>query len=641
MDPTSILIVDIGGETVRAGLAGDRPSNVFLSYVVVETETGCAGLRCRDRGTVVDWGRLEGIWKEIFTTFGTDHPVLVVAPPTESPEALSRISEMLFETFNVPTICFGDSAVLSACSAGLKTGLILETGSGHSVASIVSEGKTEQPATVSTRVAGKDVTLGLSRMLNIQELPLPVLNNLKEMQCFVSKNPLMEVVPPYDVDIDTGGGNEKITVRLSNERYRASEVLFYPRQLLPDGSTMHVGLHELIASAAKRSKIDANILYSNILITGGNALLPGIIDRLENELIAQLPAGTDIRINIVEDPIIAAWRGGSILSLASDLPWRYKKEYDAAKALKAPRNVPDKELTHVNKAHSLTEDIRKLEVGILERNISAEKKAREEASDTIKRQQKQIEELEQRLGAVIVETGNWEARISHFLRYYDPDCLPSTTKLLQTPKYRSCPELLLSELIEMYGPEPTYSGTTTIQQNPYRTMEQLDNLRRRQPRKEVLKIIPLRPSEELGLKFLDLPPIYKSLGLGPAFDSVVVSEVDGNGIAAQFGIEIGDCIIAVDGDYCNTAQQAATLRDRFYFRNKWRNRDQPFEKESLILKLDTHDVVGAIRNTTVEKRAAAEAELAILKTRNPSGKSDVRSLAFRGSELIGGGKQRE
>ena len=639
MDPSSILVVDIGGETVRAGFAGDQPSHVFLSYVVVETETGCASLRCRDRGTVVDWGRMEGIWKEIFTNFGTDHPVLVVTPPTESPEALSRTSEILFETFKVPTLCFGDSAVLSACSAGLKTGIIVETGSGHSIASIVHQGKTEQSATVSTRVAGKDITLGLSRMLNVQELPLPVLNNVKEMQCFVSLNPLMEVIAPYEIDIDTRGG-EVIKVEMSNERYRAAEVLFYPRQLLVDASTLHVGLHELIVSAAKRSQIDPQILFNNIIITGGSSLLPGLLERLQNELIAQLPTGTVININRIENPIIAAWRGGSILALASDLPWRYKKEYDAAKGLKTPRTVSNNEITHVNRAHSLTEDLRKLEVGILQKNIDAEKRAREEASNTITSQQKRIDELEERLGAVIIETGNWEERIARFLRHYDPDCLPSTTKLLQTPKYRKCPELLLSELMEMYGPEPTLNVLLSPSRS-HKTIDALDDLRRRQPRKEFLKIIPLRPSEELGLKFIDLPPIYKNLGLGPASDSVVVSEVDGGGVAAQFGIQEGDCIVAVDGDFCNTAQQAATLRDRFYYRNKWKNQHLPFETENLILKIDTHDIVGAIRDTTMERRAAAEAELAVLKTRNLNGRSDVRKLAFRGSELIGGTKTKD
>lgn len=54
-------------------------------------------------------------------------------------------------------------------------------------------------------------------------------------------------------------------------------------------------------------------MYSNILLTGGNALFPGFRDRIMSDLRTLVPELYDINVKL-DDPINAAWHGGKTLA---------------------------------------------------------------------------------------------------------------------------------------------------------------------------------------------------------------------------------------------------------------------------------------------------------------------------------------
>lgn len=74
------------------------------------------------------------------------------------------------------------------------------------------------------------------------------------------------------------------------------------------------GLAETIVDAisAVHPHIHA-LLYSNIVLTGGTARCPGFRERLETELRPLVPDDYEVNVILLEDPHLAAWRGGALV----------------------------------------------------------------------------------------------------------------------------------------------------------------------------------------------------------------------------------------------------------------------------------------------------------------------------------------
>ena len=79
-----------------------------------------------------------------------------------------------------------------------------------------------------------------------------------------------------------------------------------------------MGYHQMIIDAINRGDIDIRKeLYSNILITGGNSLLPGFVERIQKQLYNFSPQSVKIKTithNTPSERKFSSWIGGSILS---------------------------------------------------------------------------------------------------------------------------------------------------------------------------------------------------------------------------------------------------------------------------------------------------------------------------------------
>ena len=80
-------------------------------------------------------------------------------------------------------------------------------------------------------------------------------------------------------------------------------------------------------------KCDVDIrkdLYSNIVLSGGTTMFPGIAERLTKELTALAPAAMKIKVVAPPERKYSVWIGGSILASLSTFQqmWISKAEYD-------------------------------------------------------------------------------------------------------------------------------------------------------------------------------------------------------------------------------------------------------------------------------------------------------------------------
>lgn len=120
-------------------------------------------------------------------------------------------------------------------------------------------------------------------------------------------------------------------ISIGNQRFRCPEALFKPGNLGKDKVTEEMpGLHEITYQSIMKCDVDVRKdLYSNIVMSGGSTMFPGIPERLSKEVIALAPSTMKIRVVAPPERKFLVWIGGSILTSLSTFQsmWITKAEY--------------------------------------------------------------------------------------------------------------------------------------------------------------------------------------------------------------------------------------------------------------------------------------------------------------------------
>ncbi len=105
--------------------------------------------------------------------------------------------------------------------------------------------------------------------------------------------------------------------------------MFSPVPEVPNFS----GVPRMVADAIVRSDLDIRKeLYSNIVVAGGNTLIPGFVERVQ-KLVPEI-APPNVRVKVIAhmpgERKLSAWIGGSILSSLGSFQqmWMSKQEFD-------------------------------------------------------------------------------------------------------------------------------------------------------------------------------------------------------------------------------------------------------------------------------------------------------------------------
>jgi actin-related protein 6 len=106
-------------------------------------------------------------------------------------------------------------------------------------------------------------------------------------------------------------GPKEDVLPLGNERFKGPELLFSPGDIgLSEAGLPAVVLQSL---AALPESVKAAML-SNVLVVGGNSLIPGFMERLTAELRATVTEDYPVRVSRAPDPIKSTWLGGARLA---------------------------------------------------------------------------------------------------------------------------------------------------------------------------------------------------------------------------------------------------------------------------------------------------------------------------------------
>ena len=361
-EDVAALVVDNGSSICKAGFSGDdapravfpcvigRPYNEatmvglggMTRFIGDEAQAKRGVLKLKhpiERGIVTNWEDMEAVWHHTFynelRVAPEEHPILLTEPPLNPKSNRENMIQIIFETFSCPATYVAIQGVLAVYASGRSNAFVIDVGEGVAHTYPILFGYTHTNAIQRMSLSGCDLTGYLTKMLSVRKCSLSttaeweIVRDMKEKLSYVALDFEQEMgtavsSSTLEQTYELPDG-QKIT--LNEERFRCPEALFQPSLLGMECPSIHQFIYNGIMKCDMYARRQ---FYSNIVLSGGSTMFPGLVERLNIELTALAPNGAIVKVVAPPERKYSVWIGGSILSSLSTFQseWISKQIYD-------------------------------------------------------------------------------------------------------------------------------------------------------------------------------------------------------------------------------------------------------------------------------------------------------------------------
>lgn len=304
-----------------------------------------------EKGIIKNFDNMERIWHHTFydqlSVDPQEHPAMITDSPLNTFENKEKCTQLFFENLNVPSFYIASSAVLALIASGSSKGVVFDSGEGATHVVPIYECYALPHSTKSIDISGKDLTEYMHYLLyslgnTLSKKDSEIVQKIKETKTHISLGFEKELTEfkdsgnSKDIVMELPDGN---SISIGSPQIECPEILFKPHLLKDVGPAYphlqakcnEIGIHELIYKSYFAIDMEVRkLLFSKIVLAGGNTLFTNIGERIADEMKDAGGNSVSFKVSVPAERQYTAWIGGSILSSLSPFQsmWISKKEYE-------------------------------------------------------------------------------------------------------------------------------------------------------------------------------------------------------------------------------------------------------------------------------------------------------------------------